>query len=435
RNTRPTPRPENSDAGDRGCCDRVLSPCDCDSRGCDSHGCVPCGCASCGCGVCGAAADEPWRLLPQDVGGWKFYGWAAQGITANSRSPVNPPVGFGNLPTTFNYRHGQYQLNQLYGVLEREADNGGCGWALGGRVDLLYGEDYIFTTAAGLEARPDGTQRWNEPMGGNGQGINGSSRLGLAMPQVYADVAYSDLHVKIGHFYTIIGYEVVTATGNFFYSHAYTMQYGEPFTHTGALATWEMNDAWTVYGGAVNGWDKFDAVIDRFSFLGGLTWSSCDERTSFTATVITGDEDGTTGAITGNRTMYSLVLSHQFADRLQYVLQHDLGHQANGVAAGQAAEWYGINQYLFYTVNDCWKLGMRGEWFNDQNGTRVTNFGGHYYEITAGLNWTPTNNIALRPEVRWDWYDPHAANTPPGPYDNFTERSQFTAAVDLILQF
>ncbi|MCA9210120.1 MAG: hypothetical protein KDA55_17300, partial [Planctomycetales bacterium] len=52
-----------------------------------------------------------------------------------------------------------------------------------------------------------------------------------------------------------------------------------------ALATWEMNDAWTVYGGAVNGWDKFDAVIDRFSFLGGLTWSSCDERTSFTATV------------------------------------------------------------------------------------------------------------------------------------------------------
>ena len=55
------------------------------------------------------------------------------------------------------------------------------------------------------------------------------------MPQAYAEVGYNDLTVKVGHFYTIIGYEVVPAPDNFFYSHAYTMQYGEPFTHTGML--------------------------------------------------------------------------------------------------------------------------------------------------------------------------------------------------------
>ena len=53
------------------------------------------------------------------------------------------------------------------------------------------------------------------------------------MPQLYADFAYNRLTVRLGHFYTIIGYEVVTAPDNFFSSHAYTMQYGEPFTHTG----------------------------------------------------------------------------------------------------------------------------------------------------------------------------------------------------------
>ena len=68
----------------------------------------------------------------------------------------------------------------------------------------------------------------------------------------------------MGHFYTIIGYEVVPATGNFFYSHAYTMYYGEPFTHTGALAEFAVNDQWTVYGGWVNGWDQaFNNPNDR----------------------------------------------------------------------------------------------------------------------------------------------------------------------------
>ena len=46
---------------------------------------------------------------------------------------------------------------------------------------------------------------------------------------------YNDWKIKLGHFYTPIGYEVVPANGNFFYTHAYTMQYGEPFTHTGVL--------------------------------------------------------------------------------------------------------------------------------------------------------------------------------------------------------
>ena len=39
---------------------------------------------------------------------------------------------------------------------------------------------------------------------------------GFALPQVYGEVAMGDLSVKMGHFFTIIGYEVVTAPDNFF---------------------------------------------------------------------------------------------------------------------------------------------------------------------------------------------------------------------------
>ena len=59
---------------------------------------------------------------------------------------------------------------------------------------------------------------------------------GWAMPQAYFEVAYGNWSVKAGHFYTIVGYEVIPATGNFFYSHSLTMFNTEPFTHTGVLA-------------------------------------------------------------------------------------------------------------------------------------------------------------------------------------------------------
>jgi hypothetical protein len=393
---------------------------------------------------CRKCCDEPWTLFPNtNCRGIKAYGWLAQGATTNRYNPVNPAAGLGNLPMTFNYRNDEYQLNQLYGIIERETDTGGCGWDFGGRVDVLYGEDYIFTQAAGLETRPNFANHWNTAAGGGG--ILGTGRLGIAMPQVYGEVAYNDIKVKLGHFYTVMGYESVMAPSNFFYSHAYTMQWGEPFTHTGAIATWQYNDQWTFIGGIVNGWDKFDAVTDRAAGIGGFAWTSSDEDTSVAFSLISGDEDGVAPPIIGRRDFYSLVISHQFNDRLQYVFQHDSGRQKNGRTNG-SAHWYGINQYLFYTINDCWKAGVRAEWFNDQNGTRVLfpgtivgppGYAGHYYELAAGLNWTPHANVILRPEIRWDGFDPHAAamNLSTGPFVNGTRRDQATAAVDLILRY
>ena len=108
----------------------------------------------------------------------------------------------------------------------------------------------------------------------------GGAAAGFALPQCYADLAYQDLTLRAGHFFTIIGYEVVQAPQNFFYSHAYTMQYGEPFTHTGGLLTWDCTDRLSVSGGLVNGWDKFDAEVDRLSMLYGVSWTSWDEATT-----------------------------------------------------------------------------------------------------------------------------------------------------------
>jgi hypothetical protein len=56
---------------------------------------------------------------------------------------------------------------------------------------------------------------------------------------------------------------------------------------------------------------------------------------------------------------------------------------------------------------------------------------GNYYNVTAGANWTPRENIVVRPEVRWDWSD----GTMASPYDDLSSDSQFTAAIDAIITF
>lgn len=275
------------------------------------------------------------------------------------------------------------------------------------------------------------------------------------MPQLYGEVAYNDLSVKIGHFYTIMGYEGVQPTSNFFYSHAYTMQYGEPFTHTGGLATYSYNSNWDFYAGIVNGWDKWDAVSDNMAFLGGATYTPDHERYSLTGTFISGQEDGATPPTT-TRSGYSIVFNYDINCRLQYVFQHDNFWQQNDPATGGVAdsEWYGINQYLFYTINDCWKLGARLEWFRDDDGARLQGApvrelvsgtapagtptflnpalsAGNYYNFTVGANWTPRSNLTIRPELRWDW----SGGTAGQPYNAGTKDSQFLAAFDAILLF
>jgi len=388
------------------------------------------------CAACGDAVEaecEPFRLFcPKDCG-VSVYGWLAGGIMGNSQSPASEFNGVTTFPDQW---HGQF--NQGYAIAEKTIDTGGCGCDWGFRVDALYGTDYIFTQALGLETRPEGTPKWNS-----------NPDYGVALPQAYAELGYNDLSVKVGHFYTAHGYEVVPATGNFFYTHAYAMQYGEPFTHTGAVANWKLSDNLSVLGALVNGWDALDRVDDELMSIGGFTWTNGDNLTVAYMYGYSIDEPTTYGATTP-RHISTLVVTYNYCD-WTYVFQNDVGWQQDGVLTGStandpfaSAEWYGVNQYLFYEINDCWKAGMRLEWFRDDDGVRVggirpgqtipsSGFAGNFYNLSAGLNWSPHANILLRPEIRYDWYDGLAAPGGIQPYDDGTRTDQLLYGLDLIV--
>ena len=59
-------------------------------------------------------------------------------------------------------------------------------------------------------------------------------------------------------------------------------------------------------------------------------------------------------------------------------------------------------------------------------------FAGSFYSLSFGLNWKPTHNFTLRPELRADWYDGNAVRLP---YNDGTDSSQFMMGLDATLLF
>ena len=377
------------------------------------------GCASCGssCGLGGGLFGpccehgDAWTLFPEFCDGSTMGGWVSGGIYSNAHGRRG--VG-GNGPLGFRDLAGEGALNQAWFFAGREAD-GQCGLDWGYRVDYVFGIDGPDTQAFGQNSGYD--TDWDS-----------SSRYGSALPQLYGEVAYGDLSVKFGHFFTIIGYEVVAAPGNFFTSSSYTQYYGEPFTHTGVLAEYAYSEDVTLYGGYTFGWDTgFDDGGNGATFLGGVGLQLTDDLKATYASNFGNFNEDLGG---GDVYMQSLVFDLTLTERTNYVFQTDYGtlDQADG-----RHNWYGINQYLFYTINDCWSAGARFEWFDDEDGARVGNGSGDYYALTSGVNWKPHANIVVRPELRYDWFDGGADGV--NPFDEGNADEQFSGGFDVIFTY
>jgi putative OmpL-like beta-barrel porin-2 len=397
---------------------------------------------------------EQWKLIDQmpctKANGIVVGGWLAQSYTWNTSNPADKFNG----PVTWTDRSNEYQLNQAYIYAEKATDTKGCGWDFGWRGDLMGGTDYRFNTESGLETRTE----FQDPK------ISTQRFYGLAITQFYAEVAVNDLKVKIGHWYAPVGYEVVPTTGNFFPNLPYTFQYGEPFTMTGALATYQYNPNVSFGGGITHGWDNFDNTNPHAGFVGTYTEKFTDGGALALANTI-GNEPNQqffTNGGTSFRYLQTNVYSRplkRINDNLNYVIQSDFGYQTNAMLDGRAARWYGVNQYLLYKVSDCLTYGLRYEWFRDEEGFRVGGFlgsthqpypagslrglalersgyPGSFYEVTFGANYKYSANTMIRPYVRFDWFSGTSLGGPTlRPFDGGTGNSQTLIGADVILTF
>ena len=88
------------------------------------------------------------------------------------------------------------------------------------------------------------------------------------------------------------------------------------------------------------------------------------------------------------------------------------------------------------------QAGLRFEWFHDEDGTRVglnrpsnpntPPFAGNVYSLSCGVNWKPTSDFVVRPEIRGDWYDGSAARQP---FNDGNDDSQLMFGIDAVWLF
>jgi hypothetical protein len=396
---------------------------DCDSGSCSS---------SCECVDDTASCGEPWTLQgwlePCHCSSIRYGGWIQAGVRTNDQGNMTQ---VGNVPSCgFTNDADDLHLHQLWGYIARDAERGGCDLDWGFRADFVFGAD-------GPDTQAFGDVGWDNGWLSGGQ-------YGSAIPQLYVEATFDQWRVVAGHFYTIIGYEVVQAPDNFFFTHSYQQYYAEPFTHTGLLVSYDINDQWSITAGYTTGWDSgFNNTSDAHTFLGGISWTSSDEFTSLAYAVNAGRWGNGKVLNDGDIYMHSVVLSQDLGNDWTVVLHHDLGIN-DGLAAlppGDQAEWYGLGAYVMKQINCCWSAGGRLEWLRDDDGVRVNPLGvapplaaGNYFEATAGLNWRPRTNLTVRPELRYDWFD--GVGMPFDPVGGVgTANNLFTFAVDLYWTF
>lgn len=324
-----------------------------------------------------AAAEEEGGLYDWDLGqtifgpdsAYDVGGWLAASYNSDNTGYFNNDQGFN--------------LTQAWLYVAKTLDaSEGFDW--GFRIDGMFGSDGPDTQAFGSDPG-----KWDFDKSATYNG-----KYGFAVPQLFVELGYKDITVKAGHFYTPVGYEVVTAPDNFFYSHAFTMNFSEPFTHTGVIATYSGIENVSMFAGWTAGWDTgFDQTNGGSNAIFGATVTPTEWLTL--AYVGLGGDMGWIG----DGYNQSVVATVKVTDDLTYVAQSDWVDLEQTYDAGLGYnpdyESIGINQYLLYTVTERFALGARGEWY--RNGSD------DYYSFTTGANVKILEDLKIRPEFRYQF--------------------------------
>jgi hypothetical protein len=323
---------------------------------------------------------------------WNFGGWIEAGGYGNaygqkSSYNTNGATGFdpssGNTSILYNVDHQTYfQMNQAWVYLEKQVS--GQGLDVGGRIDLAYGTDSRYLEMPGLEIDSQ-DHHW------------GSTDYSLAFAQLYGEIGWDKLSVKVGKFLSPLGYEVIQSPDRFFYSMSDVFAH-PPTTLAGAVASYQLTDDVSVYSAWGN--TSFFSNSRDNAYVGGINWQVA-QRLGLSYGVIVGANSFKDTTPTMNYFIQSVVANLQLTDRWNYVFEWTL---QNNKQDGAHTGYYGINQELFYKLNNHWSVGTRYEWLHFYNDALYDNTDNTdtVNAITLGLNWKPSSRFTLRPEIRYD---------------------------------
>ena len=384
-----------------------------------------------------AAAGETETASPTPAPRFKISGWIDSGITFNPASPQDNQ-NFGRF---FDDRANEPLLNQLVINFERALapQPGEFDW--GFKLQFMYGSDARSIHSLGLFSDTAATSIVQPDL------VEGYLNLHFPI------ISEGGLDLKLGKFVTLEGVETIDPRTNFFYSHTYIFNVGIPFNHTGALATFHATKWLDLYSAITRGVNtSIEDNNDSVSFHGGVGLNLLAGKLTILATTSIGPE--TPNNNHDQRYFNDIAITAKITEKFTSLT--DLNYALDEVSDAQA---FGIAQYFTYAINSWVTAGIRGEIFWDDDGFYVFSFanthdpmraleggptidprtvgGGKttYGAITAGVNIKPPMpkplaGLAIRPEIRYD-----CSLNDTRPFNNSSDRDQFTAGIDLIVTF
>ena len=396
-------------------------------------------------GAVPAEAAKPWAP-PTSLGDWastiKYGGQIDAGLVVNPQDPANG-ANFGQL---FTDKANHPILNQLLLTMERDTDPKATSYDVGFKLQGLYGSDARIVHSLGLFDRAIGDRNQFDILEAN---------VTLHTPWL----SEGGVDIKAGIYPTPLGFELIDPKSNAFYSHSYIFNYGLPYKHLGALATWHATGLVDLYLGIDTGTNTTFGSGDNNGRPGGIFGFGLNMLggdLTVLALSHAGPEDSTLNTPFGNSAMrYYNDLIVTWKARPDLALTAELNYVRED---GFHAEGYGAAFYAAYTLSDTLTLNGRAEAWRDSGNFFVNNPAGPldyvrgerglpanfyvaqrpttYSELTAGLNYKPSGlpapigSLMLRPEIRYD----RALNNS-RPFDAGRDRGSVTLAADAVLGF
>ncbi|MFZ5558227.1 MAG: outer membrane beta-barrel protein [Pseudomonadota bacterium] len=289
----------------------------------------------------------------------------------------------------FDVERNSFNLQQVGLVVSKLPREG-----LGGLVNATFGKD------ADVVAAYD-----TNPNNGTGTGTKDN----FDVTQAYVHYGFKPFMLIAGKYVTLSGAEVINSTANVNVSRSILFGYAIPFSHTGVRAIVPVNDSFSFIAGVNNGWDDLKDTNSQKTLE--LSASLTPNKSfSLAAQGYFGKEQvaGPLDPAGGQRNLIDVVATINATEKLTFVLNADYGTQKNFTSLVDGsiikAEWQGIAGYANYQFHDQWRVSLRGEYFDDNDGYR-TGVIQKWKEATLTLAYLPYKNVEFRAEARRDWSD------------------------------
>jgi len=402
-----------------------------------------------------AAPVTPLNSVLNHIPGYSDTGISATGYVEGSWTySAHPPAGNILTDRSFDTKTESIQFDAIDLAITRGTD-GTKAFDIGFTLEQLYGWDADYIHSNGLALVSNGkTPSAVGPGAGSTATIHPKAQYDLNQANVVLSFGKvgNGLTVEGGKFDTLVGYEVIDAPSNPFFSHSYIFA-EEPFTQTGLIATYNLTDPngptpLTVTGGMSRGWDQATEDTNGDVDIMGQLKYVVTNKYSLQFTGITGNEQPS-GTTDGWRTILDFVGTWTYSDQLTLSANGLFGWQAQDAnplagpgAVGGTGVWYGAAAYAKYVLSDYVTLNARAEWFDDNDGGAPTQLAGgpnvgvpnQFYEVTLGVSIKPLphdamlSGLTIRPEGRWDYSD-HAA------FNGGAQHDEWTAAIEAYYAF